>query len=501
MLKNLWTRSKKVLKKLSSKSKILITVLAIAASILPYSANIANSATGTVVPQGIDSPRFNFREGDKEMLRMAKPTDTAWSDPLSAQNGDRVEFLLYYHNGVENTTAHNTKVRVDLPTTESNQFKMTSFLWSDETPFITDTVVNGQIIGLSGGTINLPTSAKIKYIPGTTKLFANRSTTGVALPDGITTSGGINIGDIQGCWQYSGLVGFAAQIFGNTQLTLAKTVAKSDLVWQEQVPAMPNETVNFRMIVKNSGDLKAVNASLKDQLPTYLNYVSGSTFADLNNTGSFIKLPDTLTTSGVGLGTLTNDANKQVIVKFQAKVDGNIPAGSQLLVNWASLFLGGVFQTKDSASVAVNTSSAISLEKTVFDATSRSWAKSTTGTLGDIKSFSVIVKNTGSRPLNNVVIRDILPIFTSLSGDVKLNGRILSASEKSQLLGSGLNIGSLPVSGSATLTLQVLINGCPPLGNSTLINTAYASAIGINQIISSALINIHIDPPTDPSAG
>ncbi|PIZ27811.1 hypothetical protein COY45_00450, partial [Candidatus Berkelbacteria bacterium CG_4_10_14_0_8_um_filter_42_34] len=250
----------------TNKKKILATVAVCAtvvAGVTGLQTNKIANATGT--------PRFNFLPGDAEMLRAAKVTDSNWADPINANIGNRVAFLLYYHNGMVDTVAHNTRVRVDLPIDQSTQLKATSYLWSDKTAYITDTVVDGQIVGLSGGTINVPTNARIQYVSGSTKLFANGSTTGVAIADGITTNSGVNIGDINGCWQYAGYVTFLADIYGESNLVMDKKVAHpGESQWHDEITANPGDSAAYLLGIRNDGNITAGQISVKDILPQYM---------------------------------------------------------------------------------------------------------------------------------------------------------------------------------------------------------------------------------------
>src|SRR5450759_724653 len=85
------------IKKITTKSKILLSVLAAAAIIMPVSSTIADTSVNA------GTPRFDFLQGDVEMLQVAKATDANWTDPVTANNGEKVMFLMYFHNGVVNT--------------------------------------------------------------------------------------------------------------------------------------------------------------------------------------------------------------------------------------------------------------------------------------------------------------------------------------------------------------------------------------------------------------
>ena len=115
--KNVWGWMKKVIK---------IASFAVACTAFGI---MASPRTETAKSADVSTPRFNYLNGDYEMLRGAFTTDQNWRDPVEANIGDRVAVLFYYHNGVLNSTAKHTTLRVDLPVAESTSIKLTSYLW------------------------------------------------------------------------------------------------------------------------------------------------------------------------------------------------------------------------------------------------------------------------------------------------------------------------------------------------------------------------------------
>lgn len=451
--------------------------------------SVINQPASIAEGQGANTPRFNFLQGDQEMLRVANESNPVWSDPANAQPGDRVAFLVYYHNGILDSTAHNTKVRVDLPLTQSNQLEAKSWLWSDETNPITDTIVDSQIVGLSGATINLPTQSRIDYEPNSTKLYANNSQTGVSLPDGIVSEGGVNIGNINGCWQYAGFVTFVGRISGPASLVMDKTVAHpGDTVWHNEISANPGDDIAYHLGIRNDGGSTASNVSVKDILPAYMSYETGTTYIYTKDHPEGIKQADTLFDSGISLGNVTTGNDGIVYVTYRVKLSVDMPAGAFVLSNIAKVYANGVEQDQAQAKVYVSAERGLIITKHVSNGVS--WVKQSTAKLGDTLTYRVVVRNTGNVTLQNVTVRDILPVFVRYTnGSTKIDNVQTS---DDIVTANGLFIENLAVGEQKTITLSGYIYGCPPIGGYDLINTAYAKSYNVSEISDSAdtIVNV-----------
>ena len=451
--------------------------------------------TKAVEGQGSTTPRFNFLSNDQEMLRMAKQDNPVWSDPVNAKPGDEVAFLVYYHNGVLDSVAHNTKVRVDLPLSQSNKLVAKSWLWSDETTPISDTVVDGQIVGLSGGTIDLPSESRIDYEPGTTKLFAENSQIPVSLPDGIVSESGVNIGSIAGCWQHAGFITFVARISGSAQLVMDKTVAHpGDPVWHNEISANPGDSIAYHLGIRNDGGTTAANVSVKDILPSYMSYETGTTYIYTKDHPEGIKQSDTLFGGGITLGSVTAGNDGITYVTYRVKLFTNMPAGSFVLSNIAKVYMNGVEQDQAQAKVLVSAARGLVISKYVSNGVS--WVKQNSGKLGDTLSYRIVIRNTGNIPLQAVMVKDALPVFvTYTSGSSRINNEQAS---DDIISANGLLVGTLAPGEQKTITLSGIIHGCPPIGGYDLINTAYARSDQMSEISDSADTVVNVSPLVAP---
>ena len=466
-----------------------------ATSVALLTCSLVGVATGNIT-NAASTPRFNFLEGDHEMLQVAKVTDSTWSDPVSANIGDRVAFLFYYHNGMVDTTATHTKVRVDLPLEESKTLVAKSWLWSQETAAISDTIVNNKIVGQSGATINLSSNGRIQYVPGSTKWYPNRSTKGISMPDGITSNSGLDLGDIKGCWEYSGYVTFLADIKGQAQLVMDKTVARpGDTTWAKEITANPGDSVAYHLGIKNTGDITAEAVTVKDQLPTYMTYTAGSAYYYTKDHPEGIKLADSIFGNGVSLPDMIPGDNGIIYITYRTKIDVNMPTGAFALNNVARVYMNGAEQDQDQAKVTVTCKRGLVVDKKVSNGVS--WVEQSNLELGDRVDYRVIIRNTGNVPITDVRIKDVLPMFVKyIAGSTKMNGNSVADGIVSS---NGLLIGTLAAGQEVTITLSGSTYGCPPIGDYTIVNTAYVNGCDVVEVSDTAQSILRFSPTALPS--
>lgn len=301
------------------------------------------------LPAKATSPRFNFLQGDWELLRGANRTqDQAdWSDPISGTAGETFAGIVYYHNGMIDTTAKNTRIKVTIPSqTQSNSAVLTASVSADNAPAITDTVIDGKLEGRSGLTVNLNEEAKLSLVPGSIKWFPNyqsASTPNQALPfgqtgDEIITSSGLNIGDINGCWPYIGYITFLfkSEKVAQPQVAVDKTVRNVTIGENSFVKknyAKPGDILEYKISVSNSGAGTAENLFLTDTIPANTSYVVSSTVMSKNG-GAFSAIADGITADGISLGNFAK--NDFAEIKFKVKVSQGV-ANNETLTNTAFL--------------------------------------------------------------------------------------------------------------------------------------------------------------------
>jgi len=258
---------------------------------------------------------FNTKVGDQEFLTGRDVTQNGtFTDPVNnVVSSDLVDVAVYYHNADEDTDANvakNVHIQVTLPTDSSSSHVLTGILSADNVPAVHGTIVNGQEVGKPNLTINTTAATTVSMVPGSVRWYPNEMTTtgkGASLPNGqngdtITTSG-INIGDLRGCFQYSGYVIFTVKFTGvvvqpaKAILTLKKEVhtAGSADAFVTEDTVTPGDELEYRLTINNiDGAGIAKNIVVKDVLPQGLTYV-GPTI--LTRSGTATTLPDGITTT------------------------------------------------------------------------------------------------------------------------------------------------------------------------------------------------------------
>lgn len=474
-------------KKVIKKSAMVLSLLSLV--VVPFTTNGSLATDST-------TPRFNFLQGDVEMLQAANNTkgQSNWTDPVAgsykADIGDEIVFKFYVHNGILNSTAHNTTIRALLPNSASTQARVLSTLASQETAAITDTVVDGTIVGTGNGfaQIDLNTAGRLEYVPDSTKIWRHSPEQwGVTIRDGITSNDGINIGAINGCWEYATYVTFKAVVKAPAQIAIDKYVAYPGTTsWSTILQnAKEGETVAWKIPVKNTGQSDASNVLVKDTLPSKLIYIPGSTvFYGPGVPAEGYQMPDGITQAGLSINTLKpGDANVAYFV-FQTRIGTDLiygPGGISELVNWARATYNE--QTvQDQAKVTVNGISGMTVEKKVWNGSS--WVEQNSAELGDHIKYQITVRNTGQVTIQNIKVADVIPVYTSyIPGTTKLNGITIADGIVSA---SGVSVATLATGGSSIFQFEVKTLGCPPIGDYTLINTAYVSADRIASISDTA---------------
>ncbi len=424
---------KNVIKWIKEKGKVLAGIGSVAA-LLSMAIFPTFSADAT-------TPQFNFMDQDLEFLRGANTSrgETVWKDPVNGDAGDTIEVIAYYHNGHPDTTAENTTLKVNIPAETTNKSAtVTASLGADNAVTITDTVINNNINGLSGLTINLEDDATLAMVPGSVRWYPNRSLDALPLPlgqsgDEVVSVNGLNLGDICGCWPYAGRVVFAVETNpiiipepDPAHVVLNKVVrniSDGQSVFVETVNADQNEIVEYQIEIKNTGGEAQAGVNLKDILPQKLDYVEGS--AQVTRNGVTIPVSaNELFSVGIYLGILEPGLENRIIVTFRATTPAQIYS-PEVLVNHATLVCG----LDDTANVNINPGDVVILKsKSAYNTTEAKDATAVAAESNDEIVYTLRTTNTGSLGTDVVIedgIADVLEYanyVSSSDGGVLVDG-------------------------------------------------------------------------------
>ncbi|MFA5743080.1 MAG: hypothetical protein WCX77_02350 [Candidatus Paceibacterota bacterium] len=447
---------------------------------------------GHVVFEGVLSgstqtqqPQFNNASNDLETLRVKNRTrgDTTWQSSVTANPGDRIAFDVYYHNTGEGSTAHNTKVRLNFPTTVQGQITVNGYITADNASAVTD----AANITLSNNTANLTFDSVASWYPRQTS---------VAQSVNISQSYGtveFNMGDVAGTCQDQGHLVFEAAlsgIVGSPNLTITKTVKNvtDQTSWTSSVNANPGERVSYKIDIYSNGQTAAQSVVFKDTLPSNMTY-SGNLYID----STYYSYSVSDLANGINLGTINAGIAKSVTFEANISADSYFGSGSTLLTNYAYASASNVSQVQASAQINVQkiatTNATFTIDKLVRNITRGefNWVNSTEAYPGEVVDFSLKVTNTGNTVATGIYVKDTLPSKLTYYDNIKVDGVVVTGNVL-----SGIYLGDLAAGTSKTVTFQAIAASADSFnfGYTSLTNTgtAYNS---YNSSIDSAIVVVN----------
>ena len=301
----------------------------------------------------------NGKIGDERNFvgaKLSTNTSNVWNaDKLTVKDGDTVIVRLYVHNnspkGTDNI-AQGVSANISLPMSVAKEQTIVGYLnSSNATPnrYWDEVVLSSE------------DNFYLEYVKGSAKYVNTQGT--FTLSDELVIAKGATLGyktmdgQIPGCYDYDGQVTIELKVHKSLKNSLSTLVRMADThnEFTEAVDAKVGETVEFQIEYRNLASEPANNVMIRDILPVNMEYVPGTTYLYNSDVQGGAKVKDdTLTTSGINIGS-NYQPRANAFIRFKAKViNKNLTCGTTQMVNWANVTVGDDV-VKDDASVMVTT--------------------------------------------------------------------------------------------------------------------------------------------------
>ncbi len=233
--------------------------------------------------------------------------------------------------------------------------------------------------------------------------------------------------------------------------------------------AREGDTVRFEIVVRTTGNGSQTHVTVRDNLPSRLQFISGS--------------GDDIRDSGTDLGSLSENTTKTFT--FDVRVTGGSAA---TVTNTARVRSNEVSEKSASANVAIapsdsgSVSRGLSITKRVRNITDNtSLAGAVDADPGDIVQFEIRIDTSGDASQHDVWLRDILP------------SKLAFRSGDSIATGSGRNLGTLSAGTSRTFVYDAAVAGSSEFTGSTtsLANNASVRSNEVSERFASAIVRVN----------
>lgn len=249
-------------------------------------------------------------------------------------------------------TLYNTRLRLKIPEAVSAgqndaqlgaQFTYDSFHWDkDNNSYYWDD--NGQVVLTQGDyvfdSINLsnPSDKEMKIVldDASITLHNNNPTNGQKLAINASNDNDVFPSDLKGgaligslemngkicaCAEYSGYISYTFHT-EQADSQIIKEASLDGVNFSESVQAKPGDVVTYRIRYTNNGSKDLTNVTFKDNLPTAVTLVPGTTKLVNNANPDGVILDDVIGVNGINTGTYGPGAS--ATITYQVKVNDNV---------------------------------------------------------------------------------------------------------------------------------------------------------------------------------
>ncbi|WP_339313354.1 DUF11 domain-containing protein [Paenibacillus sp. FSL M7-0896] len=264
---------------------------------------------------------------------------------------------------------------------------------------------------------------------------------------------------------YSSAEGTESVTYSNTVNTLVVGPVLSLQKQADRLSASLGETLVYTVTARNSGNTGAV-VTITDVLPPGVSFIANSVLRD------GVPLPGVTPSSGIPLGVLA--AHSGVSIAFQVIVISLPP--SLALHNRAV----GTYSFTTPEGRTVNgeiRSNPVSVSLLSYQLSSLLSASTPTTFIGDVVTYTLQLRNEGTRPLTGVLAALPLPEGTSfLPGSVIAGGIYQPEADPA----SGIGLGSLPTGAGTEVSYRVRVASNPP-GSAIMANAQISYEVNDNR--------------------
>lgn len=273
---------------------------------------------------------------------------TTLSNEVKVVPGRQYIVYIYFHNNASSTfndEAHNRSGIAKVTTLSS---KFSKILTPDSKAAVSATISadNANPGSVWDEAYFSTDSSKVllRYVEGSAKIYLDSKwkMNGAVLPTTLFTETGTLLGlnglngVIPGCEEYHGVVKYVLQA-EELNGTLDKTVSRSgEGRYETAVDGVkPGDTVDYQLEIKNAGDVKLTNVTIKDTLPNGLTLVPGSVKLYANESTNPTDLSDNIINTGYNLGTV--GTGNVVYIRYSATVGQDFDCKGKTIHNIAKL--------------------------------------------------------------------------------------------------------------------------------------------------------------------
>ncbi|MGL5152441.1 MAG: hypothetical protein ACRC7N_17935, partial [Clostridium sp.] len=233
------------------------------------------------------------------------------------------------------------------------------------------------------------------------------------------------------------------------------------------------DVVTYTLVLKNTGNVAATNVTVKDTIPTGTTYVNNSlTVNGTNNAGNI--------QTGINIGTL--NPNQVATVIFKVLVGTTITVNP--IPNTANVSYGFTAGTLPKNESYESNTVQTQVNIATIDNGSGGLTKSVTkdyAKIGDVLTYTFVLKNTGNVDANNIVLVDTVPYATSfVTGSVIVNG----VSNGTATPASGIPVGTINPGAQKTVSFDVTVITLPT--SNPILNIGY---VGFNYTVDPTMPN------------